>query len=143
MTTIIERGKNDPRFLKRARAALKEESSLFGDVLESLPRDRWPAAGPACGMVAAWRSRRFCVQVFDIGGGAFRLSICRAELNSQGDWKDGISWDELQRLKREAGFGDREAIEIYPADADVVNVANMRHLVVVPEPLPWTWRAEK
>ena len=29
------------------------------------------------------------------------------------------------------GCGARDAVEVYPADADVVNVANMRHLWLV------------
>jgi hypothetical protein len=36
--------------------------------------------------------------------------------------------------------GDKDAVEIYPADKDIVNVANMRHLIVLPAPFPYTWR---
>ena len=31
------------------------------------------------------------------------------------------------------------AVEVFPADDQVVNVANMRHLWVLPEPLPFAW----
>lgn len=48
------------------------------------------------------------------------------------DGRDGIPWDDLQVLKGHAGYGDREAVEIYPPDARVVNQANMRHLWVLP-----------
>ena len=39
-----------------------------------------------------------------------------------------------------AGFGDRDAVEVYPADNAIVNVANMRHLFVFENPLPYVWR---
>jgi len=35
---------------------------------------------------------------------------------------------------------DADAIEIFPADMDVVNVANMRHLWVMAEPVEFAWR---
>ena len=47
--------------------------------------------------------------------------------------KDGITWDQLQMAKAEAGFADCRAIEIYPRECDVVNEINMRHLFIVPE----------
>lgn len=54
---------------------------------------------------------------------------------------DGITWDELQALKRQCGFGDRFAVEVYPADLDVVNVGNLRHLWVLQGALPFAWSA--
>lgn len=35
------------------------------------------------------------------------------------------------------------AVEIYPAERDIVNVANMRHLWVLPERLPFGWRRDE
>jgi hypothetical protein len=37
------------------------------------------------------------------------------------------------------GFGAADALEVYPRDGDVVNVANIRHLWVLRDPLPWAW----
>lgn len=54
--------------------------------------------------------------------------------------QDGISWDALQEIKGAVGYADRDAVEIYPRDADVVNVANMRHLWITPEPIAFAWR---
>lgn len=48
------------------------------------------------------------------------------------DGCDGITWDELQRAKCEAGFPEETAIEIYPPQSEVVYEANIRHLWVVP-----------
>jgi hypothetical protein len=94
-------------------------------------------APPGC--IATWRSNRFLVQLFHALDGAQRISICRTMIDTDtGRWVDGITWEEIQAIKREVGFGDRMAVEIYPADGDVVNVANMRHIWLV-DPLPFAW----
>jgi hypothetical protein len=73
--------------------------------------------------------------------GAERLTICRTTVDpSAARWLEGIGWDDLQRLKRECGRGERWAVEIFPADSEVVNVANMRHLWVLPEAPSFAWR---
>lgn len=43
--------------------------------------------------------------------------------------KDGmrLTWEELQSVKQTV-WGDRVAIEVFPADADVVNLRHTRHL---------------
>lgn len=51
------------------------------------------------------RSKRFLVQIFAEDHGAMRMSIARTELDSEGRWKDGITWDEMQTIKRECGYG--------------------------------------
>lgn len=92
---------------------------------------------------AVWRNNRFLVQAFDDGVGALRLSICRSELDDKGNWRDGLTWDELQQIKNAVGFSDFDAVEVYPAEADVVNVANMRHLWVMTEQLKFAWRTKR
>lgn len=94
----------------------------------------------ACSQLRVLRSRDFLVQEFAANAPAkVRLSVCRTTL--YGDrWQDGITWDDLQQIKRECGYGDADAIEVFPADADVVNVANMRHLWVMSEPVACAWR---
>lgn len=49
------------------------------------------------------------------------------------DRKDGISWDELQAVKNEALGEEIYCVEIYPAQNNVVNEINMRHLWVMSE----------
>lgn len=70
-----------------------------------------------------------------------RMSVNRTALTKDGNWDADIGWEELQRLKAEAGYGNMDAVEIYPSDKDVVNVANMRHLWILSEPLAFAWRA--
>jgi hypothetical protein len=93
--------------------------------------------------MSVWRSREFLVQAYAApplnGIEVHRLSVCRVTLQSDGRWDAEITWDDLQRVKREAGFGDWYAVEVYPRDRDVVNVANMRHLWLFADPLPIGW----
>lgn len=90
--------------------------------------------------VRVWRSRRFLVTLWLEPNGYRRLSVRRTEFNfSTGEALDGISWDDLQRLKSEAGFGHVCAVEVYPPDARVVNVAPMRHLFLLDEVPPYVW----
>jgi hypothetical protein len=121
---------------------LREENKRFPFHLVEIPVDQWPDPVPPR-LVRALRSCAFAVQVYREPGGILRLSCCRAALRADGRWVDGITWDELQALKAQAGYGDREAVEIYPPADQVVDVANMRHLWVLPagERMPFSWRS--
>lgn len=128
----------DKKTLSLARKHLRQINSLFPAALVAIPKETWPTSDPA--PVAVLRSRDYLVQIFDEAQGFKRLSICRTSLDGHGRWADNISWDELQGLKSEAGFSDFDAMEIFPADHDVVNVANIRHLWISPAPLTLAWR---
>jgi len=62
--------------------------------------------------------------------GAVRVDVVRNDLS------DGVSWDELMEIKNLMGFGDQDAIELYPADDSVINTGNVRHLFIMPENHP-------
>lgn len=87
-----------------------------------------------------WANAYFLVQEFQEDEGVIRLTVNTTSIGSSGRWKDGISWDALQEIKSVVGYGDRDAVEIYPRDSDVVNVANMRHLWIMPDPISFAWR---
>lgn len=125
--------RGEPRALRKAASRyLEAERMKWPEALSLIPPDQWPdKAGKRVAEI--WRSRDFLLQVFAEDSGVERLSICRTEIGKSGHWRENVSWDDLQRLKRECGRGDRDAIEAYPADDDVVNVANMRHLWVMPK----------
>jgi hypothetical protein len=125
------------------RRALEKENLLWPENLRQIPQTDWPTSSHPTSpkRIECWRSRAFLVQVFSECGGIERLSVCRTSHNGN-RWEENITWDELQRLKAECGRGDRQAVEIFPADRDVVNVANMRHLWVLVEPLPFAWCAK-
>lgn len=98
-----------------------------------------------------WRSRHFLAQLFNepnpyFPNGLMRLSICRTKMFFIGSthfYKDEITWDEIAQIKRECGFADIYAIEVYPRDQDLVNVANIRHIWLLATPLPIGWFKQK
>jgi hypothetical protein len=122
---------------RAAKAYIAAESAKLPERLAEIPRDQWPSDGPP-GLLRVWRSRGFLVQLYS-DKGYERLTVNRACLKGKG-WGDEITWQELQDLKRQAGFGDVDAVEVFPRDCDVVNVANMRHLWLMPYPVAFAWR---
>lgn len=122
------------KIFKQRAAYLHQENKRHTAELLPIEFDR------LSGCIAAWRSNRFLVQLFAAADGAQRITICRTSIDVvTGRWLDGITWQEIQDIKRAIGFGDRDAVEIYPADADVVNVANMRHIWLV-DLVAFAWR---
>lgn len=124
-----------------AGAYIRRESQKYPETLAKLSPAEWSdKAPPDCTEV--WRSRGFLVQIYASHDPAViaRLSVCRAGVKSDGGWEENIQWEELQRLKRECGFKNHFAIEVYPAEKDVVNVANMRHLWVLADAPSYAWR---
>lgn len=126
---------------KQRRVLLERENRNYSDTLIEVPRNRWPACPPGWTIpTSVWRNRRFLVQVFREPNEMMQISVNRTELEPGGErWKDGITWDELQGLKRDLGWGDWYAVEVFPRDCDVVNVSNMRHLWILPKPLEIGW----
>lgn len=133
----IQASRSQRRELARQNAKLPKE-------LQPVPLDTWPAvvAGHPRAPRAVWRSRDYLVQMYECPPPAIaRLSVLSTTL--QGDrWQDGLSWDDLQRLKAEAGFADAWAVELFPAADQVVNVANIRHLWLLPEAPAYAWQTE-
>jgi hypothetical protein len=169
--------------LREKRRRLQQDNRAYRTgVFVELPMEMWPdmdGRQVTVARVAVWRSREFLVQAImepgmlrlsvnrtelDASGnwkdgitwdelqaikimepGMLRLSVNRTELDASGNWKDGITWDELQAIKSAVGYGDRDAVEAYPKNVDVVNVANIRHLWILPNhaALPVFWRKKE
>ena len=79
--------------------------------------------------IEVWEDDTYFVAAFQ-DGNAIRLDIHRK------DWKDGITWDELQNIKDECGYSDKDAIEFYPAKDAIINNGHFRHLYIFNDPLP-------
>lgn len=122
------------------RAYLAQENSKWPTELTAVPRETWPKNFPGEKLVNVFRSRFFLVQVFDESKGFTRLSINRTAVDKEGMWLTDISWDDMQNIKAEVGFADRWATEMFPAEADLVNVANMRHLWITPVEPDYGWK---
>lgn len=79
--------------------------------------------------IGAWESDKYLAVAFQ-DMDAIRLDIRRK------DEQDGITWDELQDIKNQCGFSDKDAVEFYPRQQDVINTANYRHLYIFENKLP-------
>lgn len=122
---------------------IRSENLNWPDVLTEVPKP-WPVTPVGFQRpVRLLRSKSFLCQIFQEPNGVLRLTVNRTELaKNSTDWRPMITWEELQDLKGQAGYGDSYAIEIYPRDRDEVNVANMRHLWILPAPLEIGWFAK-
>lgn len=120
---------------------LNHENTYWPVMPVKIEKDKWPEQVGNPAPFEVWRSCDFLVQLFAESYGIVRLSINRTQIDPDTmEWRDGISWDELQRLKNLVGYAAREAVEIYPPKRDEVNVANLRHLWVLPERMAFSWR---
>jgi hypothetical protein len=118
-------------------ALLKSENRKYGLAMEPLSEIYWPPAKTR--PIAIFRSCSFLAQVYAPVNGGQRISVCRTQINRDGNWKADISWEELMAVKSECGFSACWAVEIFPPNSEVVNVANLRHLWVTEAP-PFAWR---
>lgn len=123
----------------------KAEAAMRPELLTEIPKDQWPPSyrlGPNA-PVKAWASRKYLAQLYDVGAcegrTGMRLSVCRVTLLESGHWEENLTWEELMQVKREIGCGDMYAVEVYPRDDDIVNVANLRHLWILATPLSIGW----
>ena len=123
------------------RAANKLNRQRLPKELTELPRHQWPAVRTSVPHIAVYVSREYLVQIFDEGKGIKRITVNRVDMKGK-TWNDGITWDELQRIKAEVGYGAEWAVEVFPADDQVVNVSSMRHLWVLPEPPAFAWQKQ-
>lgn len=108
--------------------------------LIEVPKKEWVILGENIPL-KVWKNDQFLVQLRQ-DGNFKRFSINRTEIETLGInplWKDGISWDDLQWIKDSIGYKDHWAVEIYPPFDEIVNVANMRHLWLLPEPPIYGW----
>lgn len=107
--------------------------------MKPIPKWKWPENNDRK-RIEVWLSEKYLVQVFD-DGHSTRMTVNRVTVTS-GKWDENITWDELQEIKGQIGRGNKYAIEVYPRDCDVVNVANMRHLWILKKMLPIGWKKE-
>ena len=97
---------------------------------------RWP--------VRVWQSRDYLAVLYvDTRDGSRCLSVNRTATNRDGSWMDGITWDELQRVKNETVGPETWAVEVFPAQSEMINEANMRHLWVLDEAPSYAWKGGK
>lgn len=101
--------------------------------LRNVPQDEWnPAVFTTARAVGAeppteiWINRLYQVTVRKMEG-LTHLSIHRHDRAAVRDWR------HLQQIKNEVCGGEREAVELYPAESRLVDASNEYHLWVFPE----------
>jgi hypothetical protein len=121
----------------------RQLTATFTDNLTPISSAEFPPDIDGKQPLRAWKSKRYVVQLYVINNPAYpgmlRLSVSRSQIGTNGKWKDGLSWDELQAIKAEVGLGSWYGVEIYPSDDKVINVANMRHIWIIRAPLSIGW----
>ena len=83
-----------------------------------------------------WRSSRYLVLIYLTDDpNVQRVGVLRSDgIGKDGDWLDGITWDDLQAVKAAIGRQESFAIEVFPPQSEVVNTANIRWLWVFRTP---------
>lgn len=127
------------------RRAFQAEQARQPERLRNVPHEEWPTVLQSLILPPheVWRSRHFLVQIYREPSDFRRITVNRAALTDNGEWVAAITWDELQRLKDEIGLGEWWAVECYPPNSEVINVANIRHLWLLPDPPPYGWHTKK
>lgn len=103
--------------------------------MREIPKSEWPFLTAWETMpIRVWRSNDYLAVLYvQKADGNRRLTVNRTRRNGK-DWRDGITWDELQRIKNECLGEDVWCIENYPAQSELLNVCNQRHLFVLDGP---------
>lgn len=96
-------------------------------------------------ILALWQSRDFIATMYKDGASGYpRLTVSRTQWDKSRDtYRDGISWDELMRVKRQVGLPDVWAVEVFPPDDETVGVHAIRHLWILNEAPPFAWTEER
>lgn len=137
MSIAVHLARTDRKAFRELRRDQQKHVRSFPATLTAVPYEQWPAPPRA---IRVWRSREFLVQLYD-DAGQLRLSVNRCAIGNDGHWVDGITWDELMRVKTAVGYGGAWAVEVFPPDQQTVNVANIRHLWIIPAPA-FAWISE-
>lgn len=114
----------------------------LGRTMRELPRSEWPfMSGIESVPLRVWRSADYFAVLYEQrADGNRRLTVNSTRRKPERkrragtDWRDGITWDELQRIKNECLGEDVWCVEVYPAQDKLVDAMNQRHLFVLDGP---------
>lgn len=123
-----------PSEIKLMRRQLEKDNAKRPCRLTQHPKDLWPEDRSGT-IVEVWISNKYLVQVHAEANGILRLSCNRTTIDQFGEWEQDLNWDELMEIKRQIGRSDCYAVEVLPEDSHIVNVANMRHIWILPQPV--------
>lgn len=120
--------RNERRVLLTAEARARR-SGIWGE-WEKLTVPRGSAGMSwAAEFTTVYRNKVFSVLVRDAGH-AVHMAV--SSLSGERP-----SWHEMQRIKDELAGNDATAVEVYPPKSEIVDGADMFHIWVLPERLPF------
>lgn len=130
----------DDRTLNREqrRALEKAQRAYIATLPEKLTRmddndPMMPYSSHPEDRIGVWRNKKFSVILWKVPAGE-KMTISRNEWDSKTRrYEDGITWDEIQEIKRELGYGERTGVEFFPPDSELINIANVRHIWFLPD----------
>lgn len=129
-------------WMKKNVQLLADENRKWPKELVPVPSEHWAKDDIRDTRIAVWRSKAFLVQIFNQDGHT-RISVNRTCLNANGHFTDGIDWDTMQAIKSAVGYHGYWAVEIFPPDDQMVNVANIRHMFILEDAPPFAWRVKR
>lgn len=109
---------------------------VLGKEMKELEKEEWPPMfSLESEVLRVWMSKDYLAVLYrQLANGEKRLTVnCLRKKNGK-DYKDGITWDELQRIKNECVGSEVWCIENYPAESACINVMNQRHLFLLDKP---------
>lgn len=104
---------------------------ILGERMQRIPMEKWPVVALESDVLDVWQSRDYLAVLYQQKANGWKRLTVNSVRRKGGTWRDGITWDELQRIKNECLGEDVWCIENYPAQSKLVNVSNMRHLFVL------------
>ncbi len=87
------------------------------------------------GMIAAWSNHTYAVQVFSEQPSP--VGFVRPIGIGRHDKGANFPWQDLQRIKNQLYGENAVAVEVFPAESDLVDEANMRWLMVMVPGTVW------
>ena len=110
----VERAPLSPEQMAEIEAQAQSRGQSVEEVLSGMDRS------------TMYANSQFLVHLTEMADGLVWLSIRRVDRKPIRDWR------ALQRIKNEIVGRDREACELYPSEARLVDLANQYHLWVLP-----------
>ncbi len=122
-------------------AFVSQQAAKYPPHLVPLSPDKWGeldfiTAPAGCSLVQMMRSSTILAALFKRVDGWSLLGVALTIVEENGRHMDGLNWDDLMSVKRQAGLARLPAVEVYPADLAVIDVLPIRWLWFPPYQLP-------